>query len=411
VLGTNGTNKWQENGNVLKLQSGRWYPAAMVMSNGSVLVVGGEDGSNGNPVSSLEILPKAGPVVNLDFLARTDPFNLYPFLVVLPSKGIFIQYYNEARILDEKTFATIKTLPNVPASVSNPAGGRTYPFEGTQVLLPQYAPYTDPLEVLICGGAANQPGWGLDNCVTIQPDAAVPKWTIERMPSRRVMSCMVTLPDGTYMIMNGGQTGVAGFALGKQANLNALLYDSRLPKHRRISVMANTTIPRMYHSEAVLMDDGRVLVSGSDPQDPATFAQEYRLEVFMPPYLLAGNPQPKITISNGMDWKNGLAYNVTVTASVSPPTSGKFSLLGAEASTHGNSMGARILFPAFSCAGTLCKITAPPGPYVAPPGWYRLFFLDNGKTPSKGQWVRIGGDPASLGNWPQGADFAPLPGV
>jgi hypothetical protein len=29
-----------------------------------------------------------------------------------------------------------------------------------------------------------------------------------------------------------------------------------------------------------------------------------------------------------------------------------------------------------------------------------MYVLDNG-TPSHAQWVRIGGDPAQLGNWPQ----------
>ncbi|ESZ98504.1 hypothetical protein SBOR_1166 [Sclerotinia borealis F-4128] len=56
---------------------------------------------------SLELLPPTGaPVFNLDFLARTDPNNLYPFLAVI-SSGIFVAYYNEARILDEVTFETI----------------------------------------------------------------------------------------------------------------------------------------------------------------------------------------------------------------------------------------------------------------------------------------------------------------
>ncbi len=88
----------------------------------------------------------------LDFLDRTAPFNLYPFICVLPS-GIFIAYYNEARILDEHTFQTIKTLPNMPGAVNDPTGGRTYQIEGTMALLPQHAPYTADLEVLICGGS------------------------------------------------------------------------------------------------------------------------------------------------------------------------------------------------------------------------------------------------------------------
>lgn len=289
----------------------------------------------------------------------------------------------------------------------DPTGGRTYPLEGTQVLLPQYYPYSAPLEILICGGAARAPRWGLDNCISIEPDAANPQWTIERMPSRRVISCMATLPDGTFLILNGAETGEAGFGLAKNPNHNAVLYDSRKPKHQRMSIMANTTISRMYHSEAVVMDDGRVLVSGSDPQD-AEFPQEYRYEVFLPPYLLYGAPKPAFTIAQ-KDWVWEADYAFTVTASSGGGI--KVSLLGSESSTHGSSMGARILFPQVSCAGTSCTVKAPKGPYVAPVGWYRMFVMDGGGNPSQAAWVRIGGDPGKLGNWPNFPKFAPLPGV
>ena len=182
--GVNGTNDWEENGQELKLQNGRWYPASMIMANGSILVVGGESGSNGPPVPSLEILPKpdgGNTTVVLDFLQRTDPNNLYPFLFVLPGGGVFIAYYNEARILNEATFATTKVLPNMPAAVNNFLGGRTYPMEGTAVMLPQHAPYTDPVTVLICGGSTPGAAIALDNCVSIQPEVENATWTIERM--------------------------------------------------------------------------------------------------------------------------------------------------------------------------------------------------------------------------------------
>ena len=106
--GTAGVNDWQENVNELSLQVGRWYPGAMIMTNGSILVVGGEVGSNGAPQPTLEILPRVGGLVTLPFLQKTDSFNLYPFLCVLPGGGIFIAYYNQALTMDAGTFATVK---------------------------------------------------------------------------------------------------------------------------------------------------------------------------------------------------------------------------------------------------------------------------------------------------------------
>ena len=112
-----------------------------MLPNGSVLVIGGETGSNASPQPNLEILPKpAGgdTVVDLDFLSRTDPYNLYPFVIVLPSKNLFVGkfenclvteyhlitfffqgYYNEARILEPVTFTTITQLPNIPGAVND----------------------------------------------------------------------------------------------------------------------------------------------------------------------------------------------------------------------------------------------------------------------------------------------------
>ncbi|KAJ7659257.1 copper radical oxidase [Mycena polygramma] len=408
--GVNGTNDWEENFNELKLQRQRWYPTAAVLGNGSVLVIGGETGSNASPQPNLEILPPpAGgdTVIDLDWLARTDPYNLYPFVFVLPSGRIFVIYYNEARILDPHTFDTVVQLPNLPASVNNALGGRTYPLEGAAVLFPQHAPYTDPVRVLTCGGSAPGAGIALDNCVSIEPEGPNPTWTLERMPSQRVMPCMAPLPDGTFMIMNGAHQGLAGFGLANNPNLGALLYDPSKPVNQRISILNTTIVARLYHSEAILLPDARVLVSGSDPQTP-NYPEEMRIEAYYPPYLTAGHTQPSFTIAT-TDWAYGSSHPIVVTLHQGSTATMKVSLIAAVSSTHGNAMGSRTIFPAFSCAGNTCTITAPPNAFVSPPGWHQLFILD-GPTPSHSAWVRIGGDPAQLGNWPDFPDFV-VPGV
>lgn len=60
------------------------------------------------------------------------------------------------------------------------------------------------------------------------------------------------LPDGTYLIVNGAQIGVAGFGLGEDPNLGALLYDPVQPVHQRISILNTTIVARLYHSESTV---------------------------------------------------------------------------------------------------------------------------------------------------------------
>lgn len=207
------------------------------------------------------------------------------------------------------------------------------------------------------------------------------------------------------MIINGAQQGVAGFNLASDPNLSALLYDPSQSLGSRISILNSTTIPRMYHSEATLLPDGRVMLSGSDPQTSGLL-EELRIEVYIPPYLSQGLTQPTVTVPN-TDWAYGGQYQINV--KLFQGQAMRVSLVAAVSSTHGNVMGSRTIFPAFSCQGTVCTVTAPPNAQVSPPSWYQLFVLD-GPTPSHGVFVRIGGDPAKLGNWPALAGFN-LPGV
>src|SRR5438132_13100132 len=104
----------------------------------------------------------------------------------------------------------------------------------------------------------------------------------------------------TYMIINGAHKGIAGFNVASDPNLNAVLYDPSQPVEQRMSILNSTTIARLYHSEATLLPDGRVLVSGSDPKTNG-YPEELRLEVYIPPYLNQGLKQPRFTITQ-TDW-------------------------------------------------------------------------------------------------------------
>ena len=112
------------------------------------------------------------------------------------------------------------------------------------------------------------------------------------------------------MIINGAQQGIAGFGLASDPNLSALLYNASQPVGSRISILNSTTIPRVYHSEATLLPDGRVLISGSDPQTSG-LNEELRIEVYIPPYLNQGLTQPTVMVSK-TDWSYGGQFQIKV---------------------------------------------------------------------------------------------------
>jgi hypothetical protein len=123
-------------------------------------------------------------------------------------------------------------------------------------------------------------------------------------------SLQVGLPDGTFLIMNGAHLGIAGFASASDPNFTPVLYDPSLPVGQRMRELSSTTIARLYHSEAALLPDGSVIVSGSDPEDP-NYPQEYRHERFSPPYLLSGAQRPAFAVGNS-NWSYGGTYAIKV---------------------------------------------------------------------------------------------------
>jgi hypothetical protein len=147
----------------------------------------------------------------------------------------------------------------MPGAVNDFLGGRTYPLEGAAVP-PRYAPYADPVAILICSESTPGAEFALDKFVSIPPEENNATWTLERMPSKQVMPCMIALPDGTFMIMNGAHQGYAGFGLVSDPNFGALIYDPTQPVGQPMSILNSTIVVRLYHSEATLLPDGGVLV-------------------------------------------------------------------------------------------------------------------------------------------------------
>lgn len=126
------------------------------------------------------------------------------------------------------------------------------------------------------------------------------------------------MADGSVLIINGVAVGWGGFDNSDQPVYTSILYYPDLPLGQRFQIAATSNIARMYHSESLLLEDGRVLISGSTPNadanaEGAEYPNEQRLEVFSPPYLNAGLERPVFSLFE-TNWDYNQGVNIVTTA-------------------------------------------------------------------------------------------------
>ena len=84
------------------------------------------------------------------------------------------------------------------------------------------------------------------------------------------------------MLVTGGGTALDGYDVTKAVQ-RAELWSPATETWQTLSAAA---MPRLYHSTALLLPDGRVLTAGSGNDGPAI--NQTQAEIFSPPYLFKG---------------------------------------------------------------------------------------------------------------------------
>ena len=64
-----------------------------------------------------------------------------------------------------------------------------------------------------------------------------------------------------------------------------------------------------------------------------------------------------------------------------------------------------MLWLQYTRSGNRFNLVLPGSRNVVTPGWYALHIVEDG-TPSKSIWIRVGGDPVNLYQWPQNPSFS-----
>lgn len=265
----------------------------------------------------------------------------------------------------------------------------------------------------MCGGApkgsftqANNGKFvgALGTCGRIKTTDPNPKWVVETMPRARVMGDMVLLPNTDVLIINGAGAGSAGWENGREPVLNPVVYHPGNPAGNRFKLQNPTTIPRMYHSTAILLRDGRVLVGGSNPHVGYSFFEvlyptELSLESFSPSYLNPENSalRPKIQAPASQS-RLGYGQKFTIVFTVAGPLAREavaVTMVAPPFTTHAFSMNQRLLviggkkLAAVTGKSTFSvEAVAPASANLAPPGYYLLFVVHR-RIPSEGIWIKI----------------------
>jgi hypothetical protein len=203
-----------------------------------------------------------------------------------------------------------------------------------------------------------------------------PAWRqVASMAFTRTFHNSTLLPDGTVLVTGGGTTTGAGDVA--HAVPQAELWS---PTTETWKTLASMSVPRLYHSEALLLPDGRVLVSGggrfNDDNEPV---YEYSAQFFSPPYLFKNSGlRPSITSA-----PSKLSYGQHFT--VVTPNAGRIaqvSLIRFGSVTHDINMSQRFLPLSFVAGSGSLTVTAPVNANIAPPGNCMLFIVDVSGVPS-----------------------------
>jgi hypothetical protein len=349
------TRTWTRTAN---MTYARWYPTITQLPDGRMLAVSGYI-TPGQLATIPEVYnPATNTWTALNGANLSVP--MYSFMFVLP----------DGRVFNAGPSTTTRILD---------VNAQSWTTVGNSLITGHSAVMYTPGRVMK-SGAYGDPDNPVANAhgrtVIIDMNQQSPAWReTAAMAFPRAYHTLTMLPDGTVLATGGERTGSG-------QNTSAAVYAAEIwdPVTERWTTMASHQRPRMYHSTAMLLPDGRVLSAGGE--FPPYY--ESNAEIYSPPYLFRG-PRPTIT---------GAPASAAFGSSffVGTPDAAQIatvSLIRIPAVTHGIDMSQRYVPLNFTQASGGLNIAAPSGPSIAPPGMYMLFLVNSNGVPSIASIMQI----------------------
>jgi len=364
---------WSRNADT---NSYRYYPSNAVLANGDMVAFSGTDAT-----APVEVFKFDGSWRALSGAPLTQNFNYYAWGQSLSSGRLFYPGPDSQMRSFDLTANGAVASPGARDALNRNYGS--------------YAMFA-PDRFLVTGGVGEVDGGGgtpggasVASAVVIDAGGLATSVTSTgSMAFARRMHTATILADGQVLV-TGGFSGVA--AQGQiELQQTMAVHSAELwnPTTNQWRTLSSQNYPRLYHSTALLLPDGRVLTAGGGM--PWNFSANQRNgQVFSPPYLFAadGSAAPRPVISYAPD-SLGYGHSFKITLGSASNIS-KVHLIKLGTVTHAQNFGQRLVPLAFSTNGTTLTSMLPGNPNLTPPGYYLLFIVNSAGVPSVGRMVQV----------------------
>lgn len=377
----------------------RWYPTGTTMPNGEIVVQGGSlrGGPGGPGVLTPEVYrPDEGSGWKLltgatsgaaygdggaDHAGADENRWWYPRAFVAPGSGnLFNISGTQMFELDPSGDGELTLRGTLPGGVAN-QGGLGNPVGATST-----AAMYRPGKILQVGGGWWSNGGGPAGAragftVDITGGTANPVVAATSpMKHQRHWPTATILPDGDVLVTGGSRenNGDGGYVT------TAEIWNPDTDTWT--AVEAPYEHARLYHSSALLLPDGRIMIGGGGAPGPRNYTD---VEYYSPSYLYDGAQLAERPVITNAPKKLGYdgSFGLDVSGAVSRVT-----LVRNGSVTHGFNNDQNFQDLEFTQSGGALTITSPEDGTYAPPGSYMLFVFDADGTPSVAKIVDI--DPA-----------------
>jgi len=362
----NNSNVFRPSDNTLTRQSNmnksRWYSSVTALANGEIYIQGGNGG-----VEWPEIRGDDGSFRELA-IDTSSLMAVFPRNFLAPDGRIFgydingQMYFVNTSGTGQLTLAGQLPAANVGQSSS--------------------AAMFRPGKILQFGGNSNR-----SVVIDVTGGSPVVRQS-QLMSSVRQWVSATVLADGKVLATGGS----AEDNLLNDVNTSAEIWDPDQGTNGTWHVGASGSRPRLYHSTALLLPDGSVLVAGGGAPGPYDAPPELPInlhaEIYQPPYLF-DSTGALATRPLVLSAPNLIPLGQTFQIGVGSMDARRVTLVKTGSVTHSVNMDQRFLELPFTNTGGFLTVQGPASAGLAPPGYYILFVFDQRGVPSQGRMVRI----------------------